>query len=111
MKRAISMRAVRSNWTFLIAAAALSGILAGLTGQQAFAVGGTLDQSLCESDLGGAWTPDTCTITSTVTINSGETLRIPSGIALVATINDVNTLGIQNDGTINNLGYLYAVSS
>src|ERR671923_2744637 len=95
---------VRSNIAFfvVVALSAIVFLTGGFAAQKAYAVGGTLDQTLCESfPRPGDWNVDTCTITSAITINSGETLIIPSGITLeVSRVSGGS--GIFNDGTIDN---------
>lgn len=108
------MTKVRLNIAFfvVIALCAIVFLTAGFATQKTYAVGGTLDQTLCESFPGpGVWNVDTCTITSEITINSGETLIIPSGITLEVPPNS-GSLGILNDGgTIDNSGTLNVESS
>jgi hypothetical protein len=97
---------VRLNIAFfvVIALSAIVFLTGGFATQKAYAVGGTLDQTLCESfPTPGDWNVDTCTITSAITINSGETLIIPSGITLEV-LSAISGRGIFNHGTIDNSG-------
>lgn len=94
--------------SFVLAATVL--FTGGLFAQNAFAVGGTLDQALCESaDINGVWSGgDTCTITAFVTINAGETLSIPSGV-FVQLGNDTVSGGLTVKGSLNNNGTITTI--
>src|SRR6185503_11035403 len=94
--------------TFTVTAATLSALfffVGGLAEQEAFAVDGTLDQTLCESDMGGVWSVDTCTITAPTLVNVGETLTVPSGVTLVIASGEHDT-GISLNGTLTNSGII-----
>ena len=62
--------------------------------------------SSCTSLVGGTWTAgnSTCTITSPITINSGQTLTIDSGIALTIKVSQAGSVvtggQISNSGTM-----------
>ena len=85
-------------------AAALSAmIIFGLNPEKAYAVGGTVDGTTCEPVFGGTWNgANACTITTGFTIDEGETVTIPSGIALFVASNGFpdQEVGIDNRGTI-----------
>jgi hypothetical protein len=61
------------------------------------ATGYTVDQSWCTS-MGGTWSPNVCIISGTVTINSGDSLDVPSGVALLSSV--VNNGMITIEGTL-----------
>jgi len=82
--------------------AAMAFLMGGLALQNANAVSGTLNQSVCETDIGGSWSTDTCTITSQVIISPGETLTIPQGTTFVVATTSGD--GVRNNGTIINQG-------
>ena len=61
-------------------------------------MGGTVGVSTCSSIFGGTWDGvNTCTITGSITVNSGETLAVPSGVNLV--IANTSGNGTSNSGT------------
>ena len=65
------------------------------------------DGSGCTA-LGGSWGAPTCTVTGTLTVNSGDTLDVGAGVTVAATS---SADGIINDGTINNDGVMTGSSS
>lgn len=83
--------------------AALSTIIfVGLTPQKAHAAGGTVDDTTCGPTFGGNWNANACTITTGFTVGVGETLTIPSGVALFVATNGFfsHDTGIDNRGSI-----------
>jgi len=72
--------------------------------QEAHATGGTVDENTCNPTFGGTWNGvNTCTITSSIAIGTGENLTIPSGVILVLSVGGGN--GMDNfGGAINNYG-------
>ncbi|MDE1827425.1 MAG: cadherin-like domain-containing protein, partial [Thaumarchaeota archaeon] len=69
----------------------------------AYAVANTVNASWCSS-AGFSWdsSTSTCTLTSDYTVNSGDTLEIPSGTTLVIVHSTIH--GIFNSGTVSNHG-------
>src|SRR6267143_5835737 len=79
--------------------------------QRVYAVGGNVGIATCHPTFGGTWNGvDTCTITNSITISSGQTLFIPSGINLVLS----NSAGVAitiNSGFLTNFGTLTVSNS
>ena len=73
--------------------------------QTVYAVGGTVDGSTCASTFGGTWDgADSCTITSGITVSSGETLTIPNGVNLVLSNSQGTGITLNSGGTLSNSG-------
>jgi hypothetical protein len=78
--------------------------------QKVYAVDFVLDQTSCENIMGGSWADavDTCEISESTTIVSGDRLIISAGTTLQMPAGSTVTIGedgaISNDGTINNNG-------
>ena len=71
--------------------------------------------TVCAGSLGGTWngTSDACNLSGTLTISSGTTLDIGSGVSITATDGGLTPTGngINNAGTINNNGSMSGTSS
>src|SRR5437879_1646604 len=90
---------------FLIIMSIAALILLAST-QRVYAVGGNVGSTTCHPTFGGTWNGvDTCTIINGITVSSGQTLFIPSGINLVLS----NSAGVAitiNSGFLTNFGTL-----
>ena len=77
------------------------------------ATGYTVDEAWCIS-VGGTWEFGSDCSVSSVTINSGDSLDVPSGVDLLANVVDNGIMTIEGSflpGTVNNLGTIIVQSS
>jgi hypothetical protein len=67
----------------------------------------TLDMTACTATLGGTWSSGTCTLTTTYTILSGDTLEVPAGTTLTISgagsivVDSGGSLTVDSGGTVN----------